>query len=78
MAAGGVKARQPFAHAVVFVVGGGSYVEFANLQEYISRTTATSSSMASSSSNSKQITYGSTEILTPSAFVQSMAALGRL
>ena len=78
MAAGGVKARQPFAHAVVFVVGGGSYVEFANLQEYISRTTATSSSMAPSSSNSKQITYGSTEILTPSAFVQSMAALGRL
>ena len=35
MAPGGTKARQPFAHAIVFVVGGGSHVEFANLQEYV-------------------------------------------
>lgn len=78
MAPGGAKARQPFAHAVVFVVGGGSHVEFANLQEYVSRSSGMSGGIAPGTSTQKQITYGSTEILTPSAFLHSLSALGRM
>lgn len=69
MAAGGAKARQSYSHALVFVVGGGSHVEYANLQEYVARSAA--------SSSGRQVTYGSTEILTPTAFLHSLAALGR-
>lgn len=76
MAPGGAKARQPFSHAIVFVVGGGSHVESTNLQEYVARSIAMSGGMASGSLASKQITYGSTEILTPSSFLQVLGKLG--
>lgn len=76
MAPGGAKARQPFAHAIVFVVGGGSHVESTNLQEYVTRSVATSGGIAPGTSAPRQITYGSTEILTPSGFLQAMAKLG--
>ncbi|KOS13010.1 sec1-like protein [Malassezia pachydermatis] len=76
MGPGGAKARQPFAHAIVFVVGGGSHVEFANLQEYVSRSVATSGGIALGTSSPKQITYGSTDILTPSAFLRALTVLG--
>lgn len=76
MAPGGAKARQPFAHAIVFVVGGGSHVESTNLQEYVARSVATSGGIAPGTSAPKQITYGSTEILTPLGFLQALAKLG--
>lgn len=76
MAAGGAKARQPFAHAIVFVVGGGGYVEYANLQEYVARSAAANGGVAPGTSSLKQITYGSTEILNPADFLHALAALG--
>ena len=78
MAPGGAKARQPFAHAIVFVVGGGSHVEFANLQEYVTRSVSVSGGIAPGTSSQKKITYGSTEILTPSEFLRTLAVLGRM
>lgn len=78
MAPGGAKARQPFAHAIVFVVGGGGYVEYVNLQEYVARSAATNGGVAPGTNSPKQITYGSTEILNPTDFLHSLAALGRL
>lgn len=67
----GAKVRQPYTHAMVFVVGGGSHVEFANLQEYATRASSAPGGAA------KHITYGSTEILTPTAFLRAMTALGQ-
>ncbi|CAO1614546.1 unnamed protein product [Parajaminaea phylloscopi] len=82
--------------AIVFVVGGGSYVEFANLQEFAARTSGLAPSSASvgagsgvgvgagsagaaaalsASSTYRRITYGSTEVLSPSEFVQTLASL---
>ena len=78
MAPGGTKARQPFAHAIVFVVGGGSHVEFANLQEYVTRSVSVSGGIAPGTSSQKKITYGSTEILTPTEFLRTLAMLGRM
>jgi hypothetical protein len=52
--------------AIIFVVGGGSYVEFANLVEWNARTGGT-----------KRLIYGSTEIIQPSAFVGALARLTR-
>ncbi|SPO20912.1 related to SLY1 protein [Ustilago trichophora] len=87
-ASGGVKARQVFNEAIVFVVGGGGYVEFANLQEYAMRTAGANTagagnpalptaqgSGALASIPAKKITYGSTEILKPIDFVRALAHL---
>ena len=74
LAPGGVKARRTYEHAIVFVVGGGSYVEYANLQDHVARASASAAGGAGTSA--KHITYGSTEILTPSAFLRTLAALG--
>lgn len=63
-------ARQSFNEAIVFVVGGGGYVEYTNLMEYSARTQMTPGVQ------DRKISYGSTEILTPEAFVKALGGLG--
>ncbi|KAF9201583.1 Vesicle trafficking between the ER and Golgi [Haplosporangium sp. Z 27] len=60
------RTRTPFQEAIVFVVGGGNYVEYQNLNEYAQRQTI-----------KKKITYGSTEVLNPKEFLQQLSALGK-
>ncbi|KAG0005829.1 Vesicle trafficking between the ER and Golgi [Entomortierella chlamydospora] len=60
------RTRTPFQEAIVFVVGGGNYVEYQNLNEYAQRQTI-----------KKKITYGSTEVLNPKEFLQQLASLGK-
>ncbi|KAL9938762.1 hypothetical protein V8E36_002481 [Tilletia maclaganii] len=109
---GGPAKRQAFSHGIVFVVGGGNYVEYANLQEYAARTVqgAVAAGMggpgggagvggggvsgaggpgrgavgagegahaAAAALGAKRITYGATDIVTPSDFVQALAGLSR-
>lgn len=67
---GGGKGRQQYAEGVVFVVGGGGYVEYGNLMEWAGR------SKGEGGGGGKKVTYGSTEILNPGAFVKVLAELG--
>ncbi|KAJ3343785.1 Vesicle trafficking between the ER and Golgi [Gonapodya sp. JEL0774] len=62
----GNRARTVFQDAVVFVVGGGNYLEYQNLQEFAQRQT-----------QKKRITYGSTELLTATQFLSQLAQLGQ-
>ncbi|CAO0789793.1 unnamed protein product [Mucor circinelloides] len=55
-----------FQEAIVFVVGGGNYVEYQNLQE-----------LATQNNGKKKITYGSTDILSPHQFLDQLATLGK-
>lgn len=59
--------RQSYAEAMVFVVGGGSYVEYGNLGEWAARSVGAG----------KRITYGATEIVEPGEFLKSLGALAR-
>lgn len=68
--------------AIVFVVGGGSYVEFANLQEYAARTSGSAAgatggmgAAVGSALQQRRITYGSTEVIAPGDFVKTLASL---
>ncbi|ORZ21153.1 Sec1-like protein [Absidia repens] len=54
-----------FQEAIVFVVGGGNYVEYQNLQE-----------LATANNQKKKISYGSTDILSPHQFLQQLGTLG--
>lgn len=64
------RTRTQYGESVVFVVGGGGYVEYSNLQEWATR------SQREGGGGGKKITYGSTEILNPTAFVKALGELG--
>ncbi|KAH3767369.1 Suppressor of ypt1 [Pelomyxa schiedti] len=55
----------PFRDAIVFVIGGGNYIEYQNLQDYAKR-----------SPQLKRIIYGTTELMNASQFLQQVAPLG--
>lgn len=58
------RIRTPMRHAIVFVVGGGNYVEQQCLQEWAQK-------------SGKQVTYGSTDFVSPVTFTEELGALGR-
>ena len=57
--------RMAFAEGMVFVVGGASYVEYGNLEEWAAKT-------------GRRLTYGGTEIIDPGAFLTLLSDLGRV
>ncbi|KAL3150976.1 hypothetical protein ABBQ32_000716 [Trebouxia sp. C0010 RCD-2024] len=60
------KAAGPFKEAVVFMIGGGNYLEYESLSLYASR-----------SQPPKNILYGATDIISPEAFAKQLADLGK-
>lgn len=58
--------RQSYNKSVVFVVGGGNYLEYQNLQEWAH----------SQLHNPKKVMYGSTAIATPGEFLKEISELG--
>ncbi|KAF8140478.1 Sec1-like protein [Boletus edulis] len=56
--------RMAFTDGMVFVVGGASYVEYGNLEEWATKT-------------GKRLTYGGTEIVDPGSFVDVLQDLGK-
>ena len=58
--------KGPFKEAIVFMIGGGNYVEYGSLQELVQRQQPV-----------KHVIYGTTEILTGVEFVEQLALLGQ-
>ncbi|XP_047151564.1 SEC1 family transport protein SLY1 [Vigna umbellata] len=58
--------KGPFKEAIVFMIGGGNYVEYCSLQE-----------LAQHQQPAKHIIYGTTEILTGVDFVEQLTLLGQ-
>ncbi|GIY72740.1 sec1 family domain-containing protein 1 [Caerostris extrusa] len=59
--------RSPFQDAVVFVVGGGNYIEYQNLIDYTKGKT---------NPVQKKIVYGSTDLVNADQFVRQLHLLG--
>ncbi|KAJ3332084.1 Vesicle trafficking between the ER and Golgi [Blyttiomyces sp. JEL0837] len=59
------KSKSIHQEAIVFVIGGGNYLEYQNLQDLAQRAV-----------QKKKIAYGATEILTAKAFLKQLEALG--
>lgn len=57
--------KNVYEEAIVFTVGGGTYLEYGNLQEWVAR-----------SNGNKRVIYGSTDICTPTNFLKECAHLG--
>lgn len=60
--------RQTYQEGMVFVVGGGNYLEYLNLQEWAMQ----------QGKPPRSVAYGSTAIVTATEFLQLCAALGRM
>lgn len=60
--------KQSYEEAVVFVVGGGNYLEYQNLTEWSSQP----------SRSAKRVVYGSTDIVTAKEFLDEVSQLGKL
>uniref|UniRef100_A0A1I8GP24 Sec1 family domain-containing protein 1 n=1 Tax=Macrostomum lignano TaxID=282301 RepID=A0A1I8GP24_9PLAT len=77
------RQKQPFQEAIVFVVGGGNYIEYQNLVDL--RRTSKSSGVTGaggggggSGGGGRRITYGSTQLVTGCQFLLQLAELGQL
>ncbi|GLJ52247.1 hypothetical protein SUGI_1111470 [Cryptomeria japonica] len=62
----GNHSKGPFKEAIVFMVGGGNYIEYGSLQELAQRQQPV-----------KNIIYGTTEVLTGLEFVEQLSVLGQ-
>lgn len=75
----GASKRMNFSEAIVFVVGGGSYVEYSALQEHANRNAtsanANNAGYSVGTGGRKRITYGSDALLTPKAFLKVLERL---
>nr|XP_027191522.1 SEC1 family transport protein SLY1 isoform X2 [Cicer arietinum] len=58
--------KGPFKEAIVFMIGGGNYVEYCSLQE-----------LAQNQQPAKHILYGTTELLTGGDFIEQLTLLGK-
>jgi len=61
-----LRSRSPFDEAIVFIVGGGNYIEYANLRNFQNR----------HSSSPRKIIYGCSELLNASEFLKQLSQLG--
>ncbi|KAF9515531.1 hypothetical protein BS47DRAFT_1293696 [Hydnum rufescens UP504] len=64
--------RMNFNEGVVFMVGGGGYVEHTNIAEWANKS---STSSALTGGNGKKVTYGGTELLSPREFLDVLGKL---
>jgi len=62
----GSVAKGPFKEAIVFMIGGGNYLEYGGLQEFAQRQQPI-----------KTIIYGATDVLSGREFLEQLAVLGR-
>lgn len=58
--------KGPFRESIVFMIGGGNYLEYGSLQEFAAR-----------QQPPRNIIYGTTEILSGKDFIEQLAVLGR-
>lgn len=63
------RVKKPFTRAIVFVIGGGNYVEYQNLQDYAK---SSGGGGATDLSGEKSIIYGTTQLCTGAQFVKQI------
>lgn len=60
----GARNKTPYSEAIVFVVGGGNYIEYQNLMDYVK------------ARSGKRISYGCSELFNASQFLKQLSHLG--
>lgn len=63
------KSRAPFQDAIVFMIGGGNYIEYQNLADYIKQ--------KQTGNTSKRIIYGASTLNNANQFLKQLSLLGQ-
>jgi len=71
------RTKTQFNDAIVFVVGGGNYIEYQNLQDYVRNKNAGHATSSLSSVSQKRIIYGSTQMMNADQFLSQLTKLGK-
>jgi len=71
------RTKTPFNDAIVFVVGGGNYIEYQNLQDYAKNKNAAFGSSSLSAASQKRIVYGCTQLMNADQFLGQLTMLGK-
>jgi hypothetical protein len=66
-----VKRKKTFHSAIVFIVGGGNYIEYQNLVDYCN-------AKSRSAPGARHIIYGSTDLMNANQFLQQLSQLGEI
>merc|ERR550519_3092892 len=71
------RTKTPFSDAIVFVVGGGNYIEYQNLQDYVRSKNAGFSNSAVSAAALRRVVYGCTQLTNSDQFMTQLTQLGK-
>lgn len=68
---GSARGRGPFQEAYVFIVGGGNYIEYQNIQDYCLRQQSGGGGVGGGAgmNHAKRVTYGTTELMDATEFL---------
>jgi len=71
------RTKTPFNDAIVFVVGGGNYIEYQNLQDYVRAKNGAGANSSVSLGTQKRVVYGCTQLTNADQFLSQLGALGK-
>jgi len=71
------RTKTTFNDSIVFVVGGGNYIEYQNLQDYVKSKNTGNAVSALSAASQKRIVYGCTQMMNSDQFLSQLTLLGK-
>merc|ERR1719494_198267 len=71
------RTKTPFSDAIVFVVGGGNYIEYQNLQDYVKTKNVGHTNSAMNSASLRRVVYGCTQLTNSDQFLNQLTMLGK-
>jgi len=71
------RTKTPFSDAIVFVVGGGNYIEYQNLQDYVKTKNMGHTTSAMNSASLRRVVYGCTQVTNSDQFLSQLTMLGK-
>lgn len=71
------RTKTPFSDAIVFVVGGGNYIEYQNLQDYVKTKNVGYTNSAMNTASLRRVVYGCTQLTNSDQFLNQLTMLGK-
>jgi len=71
------RTKTTFSDAIVFVVGGGNYIEYQNLQDYVKTKNVGNAGGSMNPSALRRVVYGCTQLTNSDQFLNQLTSLGK-
>merc|ERR1712130_153311 len=71
------RTKTPFSDGIVFVVGGGNYIEYQNLQDYVKTKNLGYTPSTMNAASMRRVVYGCTQVTNSDQFLNQLTMLGK-